>query len=86
MCGSSFLNEEFQAYIVRLIKKHRVVGKKDEAWQQRKAAEITWTHFEFGLKRHLNIYDDNLKTFSIRTNGLPDDHAHGFGNDYVIVP
>ncbi|KAK8876940.1 Hsp70 family protein [Apiospora arundinis] len=87
MCGSGFLNEEFQAYMVSRLKKHRMLHDKDDAWHQRKASEITWNHFEFHLKRYLNIYEENpLRNHNMRTDGLPDDRANGFATDHVRIP
>ncbi|KAK7917391.1 hypothetical protein PG985_010999 [Apiospora marii] len=87
MCGSGFLNESFQAYILGLLKKHREMSKKDDEFLQRKAEEITWTHFEFELKRSFDIYEGPSPRYRhIRTNGVIDDRANGFANDYVIVP
>ncbi|KAK8071232.1 hypothetical protein PG997_011435 [Apiospora hydei] len=85
MCGSSFLNENFQDHIFGLLKKHREIGKNDDVLLHRKAEEITWTQFEFTLKRSFDIYD-NPRYYHIRTNGLQDDRQHGFANGYVVVP
>lgn len=87
MCGSGFLNENFQAYILGLLKKHREMGKKDDDFLQRKAEDITWGHFEFDLKRTFDIYEGPSPRYrSIRTNGVLEERANGFANDYVIVP
>ncbi|KAK8068256.1 hypothetical protein PG996_007368 [Apiospora saccharicola] len=87
MCGSSFLNEKFQAYMLDRLKKHRIAGKKDETFLRRKSEEITYTQFEFYLKRSLDIYEDNPQpVLHISTYGIAPDKEQKFGDNHVEIP
>ncbi|KAK8102516.1 hypothetical protein PG984_015662 [Apiospora sp. TS-2023a] len=87
MCGSSFLNEKFQAYMFDRLRKHRIAGKKDETFLRRKSEEITYTQFEFYLKRSLDIYEDNPQpVLHIGTYGIAPDKEQKFGDNHVEIP
>ncbi|KAK8073495.1 HSP70 family protein [Apiospora phragmitis] len=88
MCGSSFLNEKFQTYILGRLKKHKVASKKNDRFLRRKAEEITYTQFEFFLKRSLDIYEDDPPTFlGIGAFiGLSPDKEQMFGNNNMRIP